>query len=369
MSLEGLTYGEPVLAKHSDGHLEVFTVGTDGHLFRKAQAGPNRPFASAWTRFSTNFQVLAFSEEVLFDPLTTRISWAIHQNSTLYLFARTVRGRIVFAHTGVPTGYSDWQSISAIQDGHPAMGNPAAASATGPLDTMHLCVRAKNGAVLSKTLNSSIDDWGDPNIWISHGGILSSDPIIGKSLTGSTFQTSVYARGLDNNLFWIGESVSVESSGAHGVPFGVWQRLFDDSFPGAKLSGQPVITTPSGGVVWRGINGNLWTMSQRSFGVFSGPIDLGLPSASEPAFTTSGSFSWMFWQSPDGQLMKRRQRVGGSLEAPVSLTNRLGVRVISKPSASTSADGRAEVVFIGSDGAVFHMFETAVGSDTYGEGP
>ena len=155
----------------------------------------------------------------------------------------------------------------------------------------------------------------------------------------------------------------------HGVPFGGWRRLFDDRFPGAKLSGPPVITSPSGDVIWRGINGNIWSMSQREFGVFSGPNDLGFASASDPEYVISGGNSWMFWQSPDGQLMMRRRRSGGAWEGPVSLTRSLGVKVISKPSASTSADGRAEIVFVGSDSAVYHLWETSVGSGSFREGP
>src|SRR5215218_5782526 len=365
MSIGGSVYGEPVLAKHNDGHLEVFVIGLNGHMFRKRQAGPSQPFVAGWSEFPANFHALLYSEEALFDPLTTHISWAVHQNGTMYIFARSVRGRLLFSHTGVPTGFSEWKSVSAIQDGHPAMGSPAATSASTGTDTILLCVRAKNGSVLSKSLGSSVDNWGDPNTWTNHGGVISCEPVVRKSFSGSTFQTSIYVRGLDHNLYWIGESVT----GTHGVPFGAWRRLFDDSFPGAKLSGQPVITSPSEDVIWRGINGNLWSMHQRGFGVFSGPIDLGLPSASDPEFVISGGNSWMFWRSPDGQLMMRRRRSGEPLESPVSLTRSLGVRVISKPSASTSADGRAEIVFVGADSAVYHLWETAVGSGSFQEGP
>lgn len=368
MSIGGSVYGEPVLAKHRDGHLEVFVVGLNGHLFRKHQAGPSQPFVADWTEFPINFHVFAYSEEALFDPLTTRISHAIHQNGSMYIFARSVRGRILYAHT-VPGGWSEWKSISAIQDGHPAMGSPAAAPALTSTDSTLLFVRAKNGAILSKTLGSSVDNWGDPNVWNNHGGIASSEPVIAKSLSGSTFQTSAYVRGIDGNLYWIGESVTTTSTGARGTPFGTWRRLLDDSVPGAKLSGHPVITTAAVGVIWRGINGSIWGLNQSSFGVFGPPVDLRLPSASDPAFTTFGGNSWMFWQSPDGQLMMRRQRAGGPWEPAVSVTSGLGVRVIGKPSASTSADGRVEVVFVGSDSAVYHLWETAVGSGTFGEGP
>ena len=365
MSIGGSVYGQPVLVKHKDGHLEVFVIGLNGHMFRKAQAGPNQPFVANWTEFPANFQLFLYQEEALFDPLTTRISWAVHQNSNTYIFARNVRGRLLFTHTGVPTGYSPWKSISAIQDGNPAMGNPAATSAQTGTDTILLCVRGKNGNVLSKSLASSVDDWRDPNSWTDHSGIATSEPVVGKSFSGSTFQTSIYVRGLDDDLYWIGESVT----GNHGVPFGGWRRLFDDGFPGAKLSGQPVITAPAVGVIWRGINGNLWTISQRSFGVFGGPTDLGLASASDPESVISGGNTSLFWQSPDGQLMMRRRRSGQPFEDPVSLTRSLGVKVISKPSASTSADGRVEIVFVGSDSAVYHLWETAVGSGSFREGP
>ncbi len=366
MPLGGQTYGEPVLAKHNDGHLEVFVIGINGHLWRKQQAGPSQAFVAGWTEHATHFQVIAYSEEALFDPLTTRLSWAIHQNGSMYIFGRNIRGRIMFTHTGsFPGGWSPWKSISAIQDGHPVMGNPAVASATSGTDTIFLTLRAKDGSVLSKSLGRSIDDWGDPNNWNRHGGLISNEPIVSKSLTGSTLQTSIYVRGLDHALYWIGESVT----GGRGVPFGALRRLFDDSVPGAKVVGTPATASPTGSVVWRGINGNLWTIGQSSFGVFSGLSDLGFASASDPVITTSGGNSWMFWRSPSGQLMMRRRRVGQPSEAPVSLTSRLGVRVVSAPSASTSPDGRAEVVFVGSDGAVYHLWETGVGTGTFNEGP
>lgn len=368
MSIGGRVYGEPVLAKHRDGHLEVFVVGLNGHLFRKHQAGPGQPFVADWTEFPTEFKAFAYSEEALFDPLTTRISTAIHQDGNLYVFARSVRGRILYARA-VPGGWSEWMSISAIQDGHPAMGSPAAATALTSSDGTLLFVRAKNGAILSKTLGSS-GDWGDPNVWVNHGGVGSSEPVVAKSFSGSTFRTSVYVRGTDKNLYWIGESVTTTSTGTRGVPFGAWQRLFDDRLPGAKLSGHPVAPGAEGSVIWRGINGNIWMMDHSTFGTFSRPpFDLNLPSAGDPALASIAGNSWMFWQSPDGQLMMRRHRAGGPWEAPVSVTSGLGVRVISQPSANTSVDGRVEVVFVGSDAAVYHLWETAVGSGTFGEGP
>src|SRR4028118_2224427 len=99
MPLGGSVYSEPVLAKHTDGHLEVFVVGLNGHLWRKHQAGPGRAFVANWTEHGTNFNSFTYNEEVLFDPLTTRISWAIHQNGSMYVFGRTVRGRIVYTFT------------------------------------------------------------------------------------------------------------------------------------------------------------------------------------------------------------------------------------------------------------------------------
>ncbi|MDQ3706219.1 MAG: hypothetical protein M3437_13605 [Chloroflexota bacterium] len=366
MPLGGSVYGEPVLAKHNDGHLEVFVIGLNGHLWRKHQAGPGQAFVANWTEHSINFTSFTYSEEVLFDPLNTRLSWAIHQNGSMYVFGRTVRGRIVYTFTGsFPTGWSDWKSISAIQDNHPAMGNPVVASATSASDSIFLAVRGKGGNVLSKRLFSSTDDWGDANNWSSFGGVVTGDPVVSKSVSGSTVQTSIYVRRFDHCLHWVGESVG----GGQGVAFGDWRRLFDEGFPAAKLSGAPVTAGPVSSIVWRGSNGNLWTIGHSSFGTFGGVVDLGFASASDPAIAISGGNSWLFWRSPAGQLMMQRRRAGGSPETPVSLTNNLPVRVVSKPSASTSPDGRVQVVFVGTDSAVYHLWETGVGTGTFQEGP
>lgn len=44
MPIRGATYGEPILAKHADGRLEVFVIGLSGHLYRKPQARPGQAF-------------------------------------------------------------------------------------------------------------------------------------------------------------------------------------------------------------------------------------------------------------------------------------------------------------------------------------
>lgn len=372
MSIGGSAYGDPVLVKHSDGHLEVFVVGLDGHVWRKPQSGPGQPFVPDWTRMAINFHVCpAYDEEVVFDPLTTRIRSAIHQNGATYVFARSARGRIFYTHTGVPGGYSEWKSISAMQDNHPPLGNPTVASALTNNDSIQLCVRAKNGNVLMKNLDNTDDDWGDPNVWRNFSGTVSGEPVVGKSLNGSTRFTSIYARGVDNTLYWVGESVvsgSARSGGAHGVPYGAWTQLFSESFADAKLTGEPAMTSPEGGVLWRGINGNIWTLTQHAFGSFNGPVDLHLASAGDPLWVISGRDSYLFWPSPDGHLMMQHTPHGPGPRHPVSLTSTLPVKLYGKPSASTAPDGRVEIVFLGSDSAVYHLWETAVGSGRFNEG-
>lgn len=64
-TIGGYVYADPVLARHDDGHLEVFVVGLDGCLWRKHQAGRNQGFVQDWTPMDPR-------DDIRFDPLTTR---------------------------------------------------------------------------------------------------------------------------------------------------------------------------------------------------------------------------------------------------------------------------------------------------------
>jgi hypothetical protein len=66
--------------------------------------------------------------------------------------------------------------------------------------------------------------------------------------------------------------------------------------------------------------------------------------------------------------MMRRSR-SARPDAPVSLSGPTGVRMVGRPSAATSADGRVEVVCVSADGPIYHFYETGVGTGTFGEGP
>jgi hypothetical protein len=76
MPLGGSVIGQPLLAHHFDGRLQVFVVGNDGAIWTFAQPSvrvvTRRPFGPL-TRMSTGFDNVFYHEEVIFDPLTTRL--------------------------------------------------------------------------------------------------------------------------------------------------------------------------------------------------------------------------------------------------------------------------------------------------------
>lgn len=369
MSLGGQTAGSPVIARHNNGRLEAFVVGLNGFLFRQAQPAPGAQFSGGWTPFPTTFNLFAYSEEVLFDPFTARLATALHPTGPLYIFGRTVRGRLVYAHfLENENRWSDWKSIAAIQDGHPPMGNPAAASAPLRSEAMSVFVRSRDGAVLSKNLSNSLDDWRDPgpNGWTNHGGIVGGEPVVSRKFNdaANTIETSVYVPGLDRNLYWIGERVSRHGPTLESViPFAGWRALFS-GLPNALLAGNPAIASPASSVCWRGANGNLWTLPQRSFGDFGVPSDTGLPAVGDPAMVIAGNNTYTFFRSTAGRLIMLARRGGNPPEEPFTLP--MPVPAISDPSVTTTSDGKPHIVVTGADSQIYRFVEAA--PRTFSEG-
>ena len=364
MPIGGLWSNEPVIAKHLDGHLEIFAIGLDGLLYRKHQMGQNQPFVEEWTAFSTDYRDFLYHEEVLFDPITTRISWTIGTGGEMCLFLRTTRGRTVFTRLEPnPVRWADWASVAAVQDGHRATGNPAATSfpVSGSFQ-VQVVVRSRSSEILHQ---SGIPRHHEQDRWDIVGSHISDDPVIVSRRAGSTLTTSIFARGVDGALWWNGSRTG--PGAGHGIPFAGLRRAHSRIPDGSHLAGQPVSAGPDS-VLWRGLDGNLWSSSFSTFGRFGYAVSLRVPSASDPAIVVHGTSQWIFWVAPDGHLMMRRRHGGGGVEAPVSISRTTGVSRFGRPSATTSADGRAEVICVGGDGAMYHFYETAIGSGTFGEG-
>lgn len=373
MPLGGVWPGEPVLAKHPDGHLEIFAVGTDGYLWRKHQNGPNQPFVNDWGRFPTHLNIFAYSEDVVCDPLTALPAWTF-SDGPVYVFLRNARGRIIYSYPGnFPTGWSDWKSLTAIQDGHPTMGNPITTRPPlrrpAPGFGKRVLVRARDGSLLVLVLAGTGPEYSVRDFGTRYGPLLAGEPA---TISGATsVLSSIYMRGCDGIIHRIGGIIP------RPTPDQPFPRDFESEWrpltsPNA-VAGRIVPTTEVGDVLWRGTNNHLWQLSQPGLGSYGPPQDLGFEIAGDPAFTIFEEFSstgrencWVFWRTPDGTLQMRLKRSGGSWQPPRTIWN--GVPVISNPSANTSANGRAEVVFVGADCQMYHLRETRPASGTFIEG-
>ena len=356
IDLGGRVNADPVVLRHPDGHLEVFVVGHDSRLHRKPQQGPDQAFAPDWARFPDELGVFLYREQVHIDPLTARPAVGTEEDRAV-VFARTARGRIVYSfHRGDHHApWSEWKSLSAIQDGHPAIGNPAVVRDPNS-SALRLFTRGVGNDLIEKQRSGrGPEDWGDGARWHSHGGVIADDPAV-VMVGPNPAQLVVCARGLDGEAWWFGQEVRTENGSTHGAP-PKWMRLAAGA-PRAKPLGRPIPRNPHRAVLWRGMDGNAWSKDERpGFGNYADRCrDSGTRVASDPAVVLVPGREYQFWVRHDGALIMARFQ-NGAWE-PVQVLDR---DVLGTPSATTTHDGRAVVTFRKSDAKVHLMVENQPG--------
>jgi hypothetical protein len=366
MPIGGFWTSQPTLARHLDNHLEVFAVGVDGNIYRKHQIGPDQGFVADWTMMDPHLNIALHNEELIFDPLTTRIGYLADGAGRTTIFARTVRGRTVYAYTQ-PGGWTPWHSLAAVQDGNAAIGNPVGLMPFEGASLGLLFTRGRNSRLLWKERGNGLEDWGDPGNWSDLGGTISSEIAAAQLVDDPTRTTtiSLFVRGHDHDLYWNGQTVTETDPDTHGRPFGAWTSAGLVNIPGARLTGNPIASGPFH-AVWRGENGSLWTATVDTQGRFSAVADLHVPISGDPAVAARQTTTWTFWRSLEGRIMMRRSGAPSAL-GPVAIWS--GTPAIGDPAASVSFDGRPEVVFLGADGQFYHLWEIPGRPGTFGEGP
>jgi alpha-beta hydrolase superfamily lysophospholipase len=168
----------PVIARNHDGRLEMFNVDTAGNA------------CHIWENSSDNWQ--AEWQPLNGGVLTGGIAVARNRDGRLEVFGRGTDGRLWHCWQNAPnSGWSAWESLG----GDLAEGStPAVAlNAWGGLEVF---VRARDNSIQYRRLRTEGGySWTD---WVSLGGIVTSNPVVGANTNGSLF---VFALGTDNRLF------------------------------------------------------------------------------------------------------------------------------------------------------------------------
>jgi hypothetical protein len=352
-SLGGSFTGDPVVGVHPDGHLETWLVGFDGDLYRKHQTDANVPgsFVDSWTAYPRD-------RNEPFDPLTALPSFTTDEYGASWIFVRSVRGRILYSKTGPGFPWTDWRSLSTVQDGHPAMGNVVAVRfrrGGGPW----LFARGVRNNLLFKNLAN--DDWEDGARWQSLGGVLASDPrVVGQNAEGR-LQFFITVVGTDGNPW------RLVSRGASPADIEVgWHSLVctsspnDPQFTGAKPAGIPLHRDPNLGVIWPGIDGRLWNRLEdpSGFARLGGCwVSPDVTISSDVCVLTPPGREYQFFRSANGELAMARF-VNGQWQTPPLLIDLM----LGTPAAAIDPAGRVHVFYRTLDrGQLTHLWEETPG--------
>lgn len=262
-------------------------------------------------------------------------------------------------------GWSNWKTLSAFEEGHPAVGNPVAASAE-PQVPLQVFARGRNGQLLRKIRGSGAEDWGDGRAWEDLGGICACDPSVAVHHTDNAIVVSTYHIGTDGRIHWKGVKTTRRADNR-------WQSTGWQGFNAVLGTDRPEALPRAGArlassgldVLWLGVNGQHWSAGMRSadqLGQFSGLSASG-SAASDPVVVGHGSRSLKASQGPAAELRVARTLRSGAWDGPTAMP----YRILGTPAGGFNADGRVSVVFRLTDGSLGHVFERGIDGQ-FGEG-
>lgn len=295
----------PTVGTNVDGRLEMFTLGSDGAIWRNAQASPNCSW-SGWTSMGGSF--------------TAAPTVGVNSDGRLELFGRGIDGAIWDASQQTPGGsWSGWTSlggyltsppsVAANADGrleifavggdnatiwHDAQSTPGSSAWTNwfPIGgiSASLCpsvaLNANGELQLFAVSTSDAAVWtaaqqtpgaGAWSGWTSLGGYLTSTPSIGTDLDG---RLEIFAVGADKATLF---------GDAQSSPGGGWAGWIP--FYGISTSLSPSVARNSDGrleIFEMGTDGTAWHAGQQNAGgAWTGWVSLGGTLSSLPSVVSN----------------------------------------------------------------------------------
>jgi hypothetical protein len=327
--LGGNILSNPVVARNSDGRLEVFVIGTDHALYHKSQliAGGN-----GWTDYSS------LGGNIINNPAV-----AMNSDGRLEVFVIGTDHALWHIFETAQSSSNSWSGYGSL--GGNIISNPAVAmNSDGRLEVF---VIGTDHALwhIFETAPSSSNSWSG---YGSLGGNIISNPAVAMNSDG---RLEVFVIGTDHALWHIFETAPSSSS--------IWSAFI---FLGGYVISDPAVAQNSDGrkqVFVIGSDHALYSISQvavsssswSGYGYLGGTIaDNTSPAV---ALNSDGQLQ-VFVVGPGNAIFYKFQITPGSSSWTDYVS--LGGVVISNPVVATNSDGRLEVFVIGSDQALYHNF-------------
>jgi hypothetical protein len=209
-------------------------------------------------------------------------------------------------------------------------------------------VQGTDGAVFYKNQLSPGGGWSG---WHAFEGATNADPAVGMDGVGRLY---VFVRGTDNALYY-----KAQYSEGTDAQWSSWQRL------GGILVSKPAVVLNNEGrfeVYVRGTDDALHYQAQLPGGWWSGWTRLGGIVQSTPAAAKTPNGIDVIVRTNDGTL-SRITRAFGTWGPWVNLA---GPATTSDPVIGTNADGRLEIFVRGTDGNIYHNYQSAAGGSYSG---
>ena len=315
-----LSKTSPVVASSNDGHLEVFSRGSDSNIWHEGQTAAN---STLWNSSIAIQSGYSFNG----DPVVG--VW----QGRLQIFARGLDDNIWYTEQNASDG--PWSGWNVLQTGVTFQGTPAVGNdANGNLEVF---ARGSDNNIWHNVFTTNWSGWhplfsgysfnGDPAVGVWHGAL------------------QVFARGSDNNIWHTGQS------GANGAWDG-WNPLQT----GVTFQGTPAVGNDANGnieVFSRGSDNNIWhnVFSSGWSGwqkLFSGYAFNG-----DPAVGVWHGALQVFARGTDDTIWHTGQSgANGAWDGWGRLQT--GYTFQGTPAAANDANGSIEVFSRGSDGNLWH---------------
>jgi hypothetical protein len=323
---------KPVVARNSNGMLQVFAITASGHLLTSWEAGPSRPFGG-WLDMGM--------------PAVGTGTPAVGagRSGALQVFVHTTDNRLLTSwQTGPSQPFGGWLDMGLdgqIND-DPAVGLNSNLA-------LEVFVQGSSGRELTSWQTGPDQPFGG---WLDLGlpGRDAGVPGVGLSPNGAM---QMFVHTTDNRLL-------TSWQGGPSQPFGGWLDLGLDS----QIAGDPSVGLNSDGtleVFVQGTGGRVLTSLQEGVSEpFGGWQDLGLPAheGGAPAVGTNQNGALqVFVHTTDNRLLISWQS-GPSQPFGGWLDLGLGGQIASDPSAGSNTNGTMEVFVRGPAGGTLTSWQT-----------